>query len=128
MLRFGSEGLRRAGVLLASIWIGACATDSSLAPATTANRAELPAGVISTAAAEHSQERIAIGKSTKADVAAALGAAAATVSFESGFEVWVYRIAPERASGQSGRELVLLFAPSGMLAKTRLRPPGARGS
>ena len=128
MLRFGSDGLRRAVVLLASIWVGACATDLRVAPATTGNRAELPAGVISTAVAERSQERIAIGKSTKADVAAALGGAAATVAFESGFEVWVYRIAPAQASGESGGELVILFAPSGTLAKTRLRPPVARGS
>ena len=50
-----------------------------------------------------------IGKSTKAEVRAALGEAV-VVDFASGYEVWVYR-EPER---------VLLFEPSGILSKTRI--------
>ena len=52
------------------------------------------------------------GRSTKADVRAALGEGT-MVGFDSGYEVWVYR--------QPTAELVLLFEPSGILNKTRLR-------
>jgi hypothetical protein len=52
------------------------------------------------------------GQSTKSDVRAALGEGT-VVSFDSGYEVWVYR--------QPAAELVLLFEPSGILDKTRLR-------
>lgn len=61
-----------------------------------------------------------IGRSSKADVRAALGEAV-VVDFESGYEVWVYRErAPEKEPAAKA-ELVLLFAPSGILAKTRVR-------
>ena len=53
-----------------------------------------------------------IGRSTKADVRAALGEGT-VVNFDSGYEVWVYR--------QPREELVLLFEPSGILSKTRVR-------
>lgn len=53
-----------------------------------------------------------LGKTTKADVRAALGEAV-VVDFASGYEVWVYR--------EKETELVLLFEPSGVLAKTRRR-------
>lgn len=56
---------------------------------------------------------LAIGRSTKSDVRAALGEGT-VVSFDSGYEVWVYR-QPDVA------ELVLLFEPSGILSRTRLR-------
>ena len=53
---------------------------------------------------------LTIGKTTKADVRAALGDAV-VVDFASGYEVWVYR-------GKE-TELVLLFDPSGTLNKFR---------
>ncbi|MES2511051.1 MAG: hypothetical protein V4625_14060 [Pseudomonadota bacterium] len=52
------------------------------------------------------------GVSTKAEVQAALGTAN-VVSFESGYEVWVYRA--------DGAEFVLLFTPNGIVKKTRTR-------
>ena len=58
-----------------------------------------------------SKAKIALGN-TKAQVRAALGTTN-EVAFDSGYEVWAYRQAPE--------ELVLLFDPSGVLTKTRLR-------
>ena len=61
-----------------------------------------------------------VGKSTKADVRAALGEAV-VVDFESGYEVWVYRQRPPEKEPAAKAELVLLFAPSGILAKTRVR-------
>ena len=72
---------------------------------------------------------VTIGKSTKADVEAALGKAL-IVSFDSGYEVWIYREKSAAAGvglfGQSAKEkseLVLLFEPAGILKKTRIRMP-----
>jgi hypothetical protein len=76
---------------------------------------------------------------SKADVIAARGAARAAVRFDTGFEVWTYRVATEGAGRQGLAELlagvlsledgqatspefVILFAPSGFVAKTRVRP------
>ena len=76
---------------------------------------------------------VAAGRSTKADVRAALGETL-VISFDTGYEVWVYRLANDgRANTGLGQlfgserdrtagELVVLFAPSGVVAKTRTRP------
>jgi hypothetical protein len=66
-------------------------------------------------------EMIVIGKSTKADVSSALGRAV-VVSFDSGYEVWVYRWAGSDRTARAATELVVLFAPSGLVTKVRLRP------
>ena len=62
-------------------------------------------------AAERAKSALAAGQS-KADVLAALGAGQ-VISFDSGYEVWLYRF------GKT--ELVVLFAPNGLVTKTRLR-------
>ena len=82
-------------------------------------------------AAIRARESISIGKSTKADVHAAMGSAK-TVRFESGFEVWAYRIidaAAAKARSRGAREepvrateLVILFDPSGTATKVRPGP------
>jgi hypothetical protein len=93
-------------------------------------------GQAGSAAAGNAMRSIAIGRSSKADVIAALGHTT-VVSFDSGFEVWIYRyrdVTPDKASwlgrmgfsgsrkGKSeGTELVVLFAPSGVVTKTRIR-------
>jgi hypothetical protein len=59
-------------------------------------------------------DRLLVGKSTKAEVRAALGDAT-VVDFDSGYEVWVYR----EARKERRTEFVLLFAPSGILIKKR---------
>jgi hypothetical protein len=78
---------------------------------------------------------------SKADVIAALGPAT-VLRFDSGYEVWVYRFvesprtqadarsgasAPGKGSAETPSELVLLFTPTGVVAKTRVRfaPPNA---
>jgi hypothetical protein len=63
---------------------------------------------------------IAVGKSTKADVRAALGEAT-VIDFDSGYEVWVYRERLKEKAKPPPTELVLLFPPSGVLAKARVR-------
>jgi hypothetical protein len=76
-----------------------------------------PGEILSAVAAE---ETLSIGKSTKADFRAALGEAV-VVDFASRYEVWVYRERRPEQSLPPGAELVLLFEPSGILAKTRVR-------
>lgn len=66
-------------------------------------------------------DRITIGKSTQADVSAALGEAIA-ITFDSGYDVWVYRWAGSEPTTRGATELVVLFAPSGVATKVRIRP------
>ena len=78
-------------------------------------------------AAHSASDAITVGKSTRADVMAARGKTAG-ISFDSGFEVWVYQVpgdAPAKRSREKpvATELVVLFAPSGVVAKTRIRLP-----
>jgi hypothetical protein len=67
------------------------------------------------------QSSIIIGRSTKADVHAALGEAT-KVLFDSGFEVWVYRWPGAQKTHRAATELVILFEPTGVVKKTRVRP------
>ena len=69
---------------------------------------------------QSANDSIAIGKSNKADVLAALGTAT-VINFDSGFEIWVYR-AKSRGPAETKAEFVILFAPDGVVKKTRLRP------
>lgn len=63
---------------------------------------------------------VVAGTSTKADVLALLGKSA-SVAFDSGYEVWAYQM------GSRGEaEFVILFAPSGIVARTRTRPAPPR--
>jgi hypothetical protein len=90
----------------------------------------------------NARDVLAIGKSTKADVIGALGKTT-VISFDSGYDVWVYsyegdsspktswlerRGNVDSATGARGNaELVVLFAPSGVVTKVRIRaapPPG----
>jgi len=88
--------------------------------------------------ADRVKDAVAIGKSTKADVIASLGETL-VISFDTGYEVWVYRLAndtsakaaptpriastgSEKAWPLTAAEFVILFAPSGLVAKTRIRP------
>jgi hypothetical protein len=66
-------------------------------------------------------DTIAIGKSTKAEVSSALGKAI-VIPFDSGYEVWVYRWAGSDRTTRAATELVVLFAPSGLATKVRVRP------
>jgi len=74
-----------------------------------------------TPAPQTAMSMVALGKSTKADVVAALGTAI-VVSFDSGYEVWVYRWHGSDKTTRAATELVLLFDPSGLATKARVRP------
>ena len=76
-----------------------------------------------TVSMQNAGDAIVIGKTTKAEVLAALGAAT-VITFDSGFEVWVYR-AKSRAAAEAKAEFVILFGPDGIVKKTRLRPGDA---
>jgi hypothetical protein len=116
-----------------AVGLGGCATQTSTVP--TAVVTPLRAKVI---VADRLKDAITIGKSTKADVSASLGETLA-ISFDTGYEVWVYRLAndtpfgaaaaprirrtaSDRAWRATPAEFVILFAPSGVVAKTRVRP------
>ena len=84
--------------------------------------------------AERARNAVTIGRSTRAEVLTALGPAS-TVRFDSGYEVWVYRLAQDRpartrpvsaeadeVAREPSGEFVILFAPSGLATKVRLRP------
>jgi len=68
-------------------------------------------------------QRVTPGQSTRAQVADALGMAE-TIRFNSGWEVWVYRVRPTRTPS-AGSELVVLFAPDGVVRKMRVRTADA---
>lgn len=69
---------------------------------------------------ERAGQAIEIGKSSKAEVRTLLGEPEA-VAFESGYEVWVYRTR-RTETPRASPELVLLFAPTGLVKKVRVRP------
>ena len=70
--------------------------------------------------ANRMRDAVVAGKSTKTEVRAALGDTLA-ISFDNGYEVWVYRLDRDTTA-----EFVILFGPSGIVAKTRIRPDPRR--
>ncbi|MBE0614216.1 MAG: hypothetical protein IH604_11160 [Burkholderiales bacterium] len=123
------------------VWLAACAT-----PGTSPVRAGADAA--NTVAARKATDAVVVGRSTKADLIATLGKTT-VVSFDSGYEVWVYQIIGDRITEETatraswverilhsgseqetsrGRsEFVILFDPSGTVTKTRIRPAPAAG-
>lgn len=84
-----------------------------------AGSARTPAG--QSLAPQAALSRVVPGASSKATVAAALGPAI-VIPFDSGYEVWVYRWPGADRTARAATELVVLFAPSGLASKVRLRP------
>jgi hypothetical protein len=97
-----------------ALGLGACANS---ARSSTTNLPTFRDAGMSLQAASDS---VAPGKTTKAEALAALGAAT-VVKFDSGFEVWIYRLKPPSAEA-SAAEFVILFTPDGIASKTRIRP------
>ena len=69
---------------------------------------------------QQAQAAIAVDKSTKAEVMAALGKAI-VIPFDSGYEVWVYRWKGKQSTSRGDTELVVLFDRAGLAKKVRLR-------
>ena len=105
-----------AGVLAACLWLAGCAGPFGFLGAGGATSAFRDPGL----SMQTAMETVAIGKSSRNDVLAALGPAT-VVRFDSGYEVWVYRKNPLRSEATNA-EFVILFAPSGIVKKTRIRP------
>jgi hypothetical protein len=125
--------LVRIGIAMA---VAGCIAGCATAPAT-APSAVVTSPRTKVIPAARASDGVAIGKSTKADVAAALGETL-VIRFDTGFELWVYRLddgalsrqtlaqritgtGPEKAAPGTSAEFVVLFAPSGLVAKTRIR-------
>ena len=97
------------------LWLAACAGPGLFSSSNDAPPFSNPAMTMQSAS-----DSITIGKTSKADVMATLGAAT-VINFDSGFEVWVYR-AKSREPAETKAEFVILFASDGIVKKTRLRP------
>ncbi|MES2960177.1 MAG: hypothetical protein V4792_18465 [Pseudomonadota bacterium] len=105
---------------IACLSVAACFTTGTLDSAPAGPGLALtPAG--ETPAPQTALNTIVPGKSTKAQVATALGTAI-VIPFDSGYEVWVYRWRGADATTRAATELVVLFDPSGLAAKARVRP------
>ena len=104
----------------ACLCVAGCFTTGTLEPAPEGpGSARTPAG--ESPAPQAAMNLVVLGKSTKADVVAALGTAI-VISFDSGFEVWVYRWRGADTTTRAAPELVVLFDPSGLATKARVRP------
>ena len=97
------------------VGLAACAT-----PGLFNNSPDAPPFSNPTLSMQNASDAVTVGKTSKADVLAALGPAT-VINFDSGFEVWVYR-AKSREPAEAKAEFVILFAPDGIVRKTRLRP------
>ena len=86
------------------------------------------ASLAANAVASRARQSISIGKSTKSDVVAGVGKPK-VVRFETGFEVWAYRLIDQVKARKLAKdepvpetELVVLFDPQGVATKVRLGP------
>jgi len=110
----------RMAAFTACMCISGCVATGTFNPAPEGpGTARTPTG--ESPAPQAAMNKVVLGKSTKADVAAALGPAI-VVSFDSGYEVWVYRWRGADTTTRAATEVVLLFDPSGRATKARLRP------
>ena len=107
------------GATVACLLMAGCAATGAFDPPPQGpGSARTPAGqALSPQAA---MDRIAIGKSSKADVSGALGQAV-VIPFDSGYEVWVYRWAGAEKTTRAATELVVLFDRAGVAIKARVR-------
>ena len=118
MARSPGKPLSRMGLVLACcLWLAGCAGSSGLFRSET----KTPPFRDPTMTMQNARDAIAVGAATKADVIATLGPAT-VVKFDSGFEVWVYGAKSASEAAASQAEFVVLFAPSGVVKKSRLRP------
>ena len=110
----------RTAALAAGLWLAGCAATDLLEPLPQGpGTAHTPTGQALTPQA--AKDAVTLGRSTQAEVAAALGPAIA-IPFDNGYAVWVYRWPGSDRTPAAATELVLLFGPDGRAKKARLRP------
>jgi hypothetical protein len=106
--------------LMACLYLAGCAGTGTFDPPPDGpGAARTPTG--QSLAPQAAMGMITTGKSTKADVSSALGKAI-VIPFDSGYEVWVYRWPGPDKTTRAATELVVLFEPSGLATKLRVRP------
>ena len=103
------------------LWLAACAGPGLFSSNNDAPPFSNPAMTMQSAS-----DSITIGKTSKADVMATLGAAT-VINFANGFEVWVYR-ARSREPAETKAEFVILFSPDEFVRRARLRPGSVCGT
>ena len=112
----GFSTLMRNGFVFACcMWLAACA-----GPSLFNARPDAPPFGNPALSMQSASDSITIGKSSRTEVLAALGVAT-VINFDSGYEVWVYRV-KSREPAETKAEFVILFTPDGVVKKTRLRP------
>lgn len=118
-----NQPLPAIAVLVASLLLGGCGV---LFPGLFSGAAVGPPFRDADLSMQAASARIVAGRDTRAEVQAALGPGT-VVRFDSGYELWAYRgSATPGAAGAS--EFIVLFAPSGVVHRTRIRPvDGAQG-
>ncbi len=110
--RTGKQHMRSFASVCCCLWLAACSTLGT-------NRTAPPFRD-ATMSLQGAQDTIVAGTTSQAEALATLGPAT-EIHFDSGYAVWVYR-APSAGPQADRAELVILFAPSGIVKKTRLRP------
>jgi hypothetical protein len=116
MMMHRTRHLAPSGLALAAcLWLCACA---SLGAGGTASPFRDP-----TMSMQNAYDSVVVGKTTQAEAMAVLGPAT-EIQFDSGYAVWVYRAGAAEPDADRA-EFVILFAPSGVVKKTRLRPATA---
>lgn len=110
--------LRYGAALLAALALAACATTGN--------------GAVRSLTAAQAAQTLVIGKSSRADVNAALGDAHIT-RFDNGYELWLYQVGVPKivdslpfvslvmSSSNNEREVSVLFDPSGVVRKYQVR-------
>ena len=103
-------------IIAACLFVASCASPPS---APYGSKESPHPFIIPSLSMQDAQRNLQPGQTTKAEVAAMLGGAT-VVTFNSGYEVWVYRA---KAAGSNGRtnEFVVLFTQNGVVRKVRLR-------
>jgi hypothetical protein len=113
MMQLTCKHLIRAGLPLAAcLWLCACGSLNAGRNAPPFRDAAM--------SMQHAFDTIVVGGTTQAEALTALGPAT-EIKFDSGYAVWVYRARASEPDADRA-EFVILFAPSGVVKKTRLRP------
>ena len=102
-------------VCVCCLWLAAC-----VGPGLFSGESDAPPFSNPLMSMQSASDSITIAITNKADVVADLGAAT-VITFDSGYEVWVYRV-KSREPADAKAEFVILFSPDGLVKKTRLRP------